>query len=80
MITFLNGADHVTDHVLITWLSCTDDVPQEGISKELRRHESCNLQAIIMDFSSDESCGSAGNSQADEQTGITQLSWQLSSR
>jgi hypothetical protein len=26
MITCLIGADHVTDHVLIPWLSCTDHV------------------------------------------------------
>ena len=76
MITCLNGVDHVTDHVLITWLSCTDDVPQKAISKELSRHESRNQQAIIMDLSCDESFCSAGNNQADEQAGITQLSWQ----
>ena len=80
MITCLIGADHVTDHVLIPWLSCTDDVTQEAINKELRRHESCNQQAIIMDFSCDESCGTAGNNQAAEKAGITRLSWQFSSR
>ena len=66
----------MTDHVLITWLSCTEDVTQEAIIKELRRHESCNQQAIIMDFRCDESCGTAGNFQVDEQAGITQLNWQ----
>ena len=76
MITCLNGADQFTDHVLIMWLSYTDDVPQEAIIKELRRQESCKLQAIIMDFSCDESCGTAGNFQVDEQAGITQLNWQ----
>ncbi|SBO33831.1 hypothetical protein ANAPC3_01375 [Anaplasma phagocytophilum] len=65
MITCLIGADHVTDHVLIPWLSCTEDVTQ---------------QAIIMDFSCDESCGTAGNNQAAEKAGITRLSWQFSSR
>ena len=80
MITCLIGADHVTDHVLIPWLSCTEDVTQEAIIKELRRHESCNQQAIIMQLSCDESCCSAGNNQAAEQAGITKLSWQLSSR
>ena len=80
MITCLIGADHVTDHVLIPWLSCTEDVTQEAIIKELRRHESCNQQAIIMDFSCDESCGTAVNNQAAEKAGITRLIWQFSSR
>ena len=80
MITCLNGADQFTDHVLITWLSYTDDVPQEAIIKELRRQESCKLQAIIMDFSCDKLRGSAGNNQAAEKAGIKQLSWQCSSR
>ena len=79
MITFLNGADHVTDHVLIRWPSCTDDVPQEAIIKELSTHESRNQQAIIMDLSYGESCCSAVNDHADEQAEIMQLSWQLSS-
>ena len=79
MITGLNGADHVTDHELIPWLSCTDDVPQEAIIKELSRHESQNQQAIIKNLSCDESCCSAGNNQADEQAGIMQLNWKLSS-
>ena len=48
MISCLNGADHVTDHEVITWLSCPDDVPQEALTKELNRHESRNQQAIIM--------------------------------
>ena len=76
MITRLNGADHVTDHEQITWLSCSDDMPQEAITKELSRHESRNHQAIIMVLSFDESCCSASNHQADEQPEITQLSWQ----
>ena len=80
MIKFLNGAEHVTDHALITWLSFTEHVPQEEILKELSRHESRNQQAINMDLSCDESCCSAGNTQAAEQAGITQHSWQLSSR
>ena len=80
MITRLNGADHVTDHALTTWLSCTDDVPQEAIIKELSGHESRNQQAIVIDLSCDESCCSAGNNQAAEQAGITQHSWKLSSR
>ena len=62
----LNVADHVTNQELITWLSCTDDVPQEAITKELSRHESRNQQAIIMDLSCDESCCSAGSHQAAE--------------
>ena len=76
----MNGTDHVTDHALITWLSCTDDVPQEAIIKDLSRHESRNQQAIIMELSCDESCCSTGNNQAAQQAGITQFSWQLSSR
>ena len=35
---------------------------------------------IIMEISCEESCCSAGNNQAAEQAGITQHSWQLSSR
>ena len=66
MISGLNGADHVTNQELITWLSCTDDVPQEAITKELSRHESRNQQAIIMDLRCDESCCSAGDHQAAE--------------
>ena len=80
MITCLNGTDHITDHVLITWLSCTDDVPQEAIIKEASRHESRNQEAIIMELSWDESWCYAGNNQAAEQAGFTQLSWQLSSK
>ena len=80
MITCPNGTDHVNDHALITWLSCTDDVPQEAIIKELSRQKSRNQQAIIMELSYDESCCSDGNNQAAEQAGITQHSWQLSSR
>ena len=91
MITYPNGADHVTDHALITCLSCTDDVPHEAIIKELSSHESRNQRAKIMDFICDESCNSlaiikqlsrqeshdsAECCQADEQAGITQLSWQ----
>ena len=64
---------------MITWLSCTRDVPQEAITKELSRHESRNQQAIIMDLRCDESCCSAGNHQAAEQAGIRPLSWQFSS-
>ena len=85
----------MTDHALITWLSCTDEVPQEEIIKELSRHESHNQQSIIMDLSLGNhaallaiiiqmsrhvSCSSHGNYQADEQAGITQLSGQFSSR
>ena len=66
MISGLNGADHVTNQELIMWLSGTDDVPQEAITKELRKHESRNQQAIIMDLSCDESCCSDGNHQAAE--------------
>ena len=91
MITCLNGADHMPNHALITWLSCTDELPQEAIIKELSRHESCNQQPIFMDLSLgnhaallaiikqlrwQESHGSSVNCQADEQAGITQLSWQ----
>ena len=43
MITCLNAADHVSDHVLITWLSYTDDVLQEAIIKGLSRPESGSL-------------------------------------
>ena len=64
----------MTNHALITWLSYTDDVHQEAIFKELNRHESRNQQAIIMDFSCDEACCSAGNNQAAEHAGITRLS------
>ncbi|CAD7011254.1 unnamed protein product [Ceratitis capitata] len=74
------GADHVTDHALISLLSYTDHVPLEAINKELSRHESNSQQAIIMELSCEESCCSAGNNQAAEQAGITQHSWQLSSR
>ena len=42
--------------------------------------ESHSQQAIIMELSCEESCCSAGNNQAAEQAGITQHSWQLSSR
>ena len=77
----------MTDHELIKWLSCTDDVPQEAITKELSRHESwfsavmnhAAQLAIIRQMNSQESDGSAGNCQADEQAGTTQLRWQLSS-
>ena len=61
-------------------LSYTDHVPLEAINKELSRHESNSQQAIIMELSCEESCCSAGNNQAAEQAGITQHSWQLSSR
>ena len=94
VVTCLNGAVHVTNHVLITWLSCTDDVPQEAIIKELSRHESRNQQAImdlswgnhaaqlaiIKQLRRQTSHGSAGNFHADVQAGITQFSWQLTSR
>ena len=50
------------------------------IKKELSRHESNSQLAIIMELSCEESCCSAGNNQAAEQAGITQHSWQLSSR
>jgi len=36
--------------------------------------------AIVKQMSRQESRSSAGNNQADDQAGITQLSWQLSSR
>ena len=48
----------------------TEHGPQEAILKELSRHEPRNQQAISMELSSDESCCSAGNNQADEQAGI----------
>ena len=85
----------MTDHALVTWLSCTDDVPQEAIIKELNRQESRIQQeeswslavtnpaaqlAIIKHLSRQESHNSAGNCQADEQAGISQLSWQSSNR
>ena len=57
----------------------TEQGPQEAILKELSRHEPRN-QAISMELNSDESCCSTGNNQARDQAGITQLSWQLSSR
>ena len=60
--------------------SYTDHVPLESINKELSRHKSNSHQAIIMELSCEESCCSAGNNQAAEQAGITQHSWQLSSR
>ena len=53
---------------------------QEAILKELSRHEPRNQQAISIELSRDESCCSTGNNQARDQAGITQLSWQLSSR
>ncbi|SBO33987.1 hypothetical protein ANAPC4_01424 [Anaplasma phagocytophilum] len=55
-------------------LSYTDPVPLKAIYKELSRHESNTQQAIIMELSCEKSCCSAGNNQADEQAGITQLS------
>ena len=58
----------------------TEQGPQEAILKELSRHEPRNKQAISMELSSDESCCSTGNNQARDQAGITQLSWQMSSR
>ena len=58
----------------------TEQGPQEAILKELSKHEPRNQQAISMELSSDESCCSTGNNQARDQAGITQLSWQLSSR
>ena len=58
----------------------TEQGPQEEILKELSRNEPRNQQAISMELSSDESCCSTGNNQARDQAGITQLSWQLSSR
>ena len=51
-------------------MSHTDHVPLEAINKELSRHESNSQQAIIMELSCEESCCSAGNNQAAEQTGI----------
>ena len=59
VFTCLNGTDHMTDHALTTWLSCTDDVPQEAITKELCRHESRST---------------AGNNQGAEQAVMTWLS------
>ena len=54
--------------------------PQEAIIKDLSRQEPRNQQALSMELSSDASCCSTGNNQARDQAGITQLSWQLSSR
>ena len=62
------------------FFTSTDHVPLEAINKELSRHESNSQQARIMELSCEESCCSAGNNQAAEQAGITQHSWQLSSR
>ena len=64
----------MTDQELVTWLSCTDDVPQEAIIKEMNRQELRIQQAIIMELRCDESCCSSGNYQAAEQAGITRLS------
>ena len=61
-------------------LSYTDHVPREAINKKLIRYESKSQQAMIMELRYEESCCSAGNNQAAEQAGITQHSWQLSSR
>ena len=47
-------------------------MPLEAINKELNRHESNSQQAIIMELRCEESCCSAGNNQAAEQTVITQ--------
>src|SRR5574340_1131203 len=58
----------------------TEQGPQEAIFKELSRHEPRNQQAKSMELSSHGSCYSTGNNQAGDQAGITQLSWQLSSR
>ena len=58
----------------------TEQGPQEAIIKEISSQEPRNKQAISMELSSDESCCSTGNNQARDQAGITQLSWQLSSR
>src|SRR5574337_864460 len=49
-------------------LSYTDHVPLEAINKELSRHESNSQQAIIMELSCEESCWSAGNNQAAQQS------------
>ena len=54
--------------------------PQGAILTELSRPEPRKQQARSMELSSDESCCSPGNNQAGDQAGITQLSWQLSSR
>ena len=75
--------DDVAVRALITCLSgsvATEQGPQEAILKERSRHEPRNQQAISMELISDESCRSTGNNQARDQAGITQLSWQLSSR
>ena len=63
MITCLNGTDHVNDHALITWLSCTDDVPQEAIFKCTGRNHTAQL-AIIKQMRRQETRSSAGNCQA----------------
>ena len=52
----MRGADHVTAHVLIRELSNMDHVPKQARMKQLSRHESC---------------GPAGDYQADEQALIT---------
>ena len=77
----------MTSLLRIPWISwggprqvAPEQGPQEAILKELSRHEPGNQQAISMELSSDESCCSTGNNQAGDQAGITQLSWQLSSR
>ena len=44
------------------------------------RNTNTRSQDYIMELSCEESCCSAGNNQAAEQAGITQHSWQLSSR
>ena len=58
----------------------TEQGPQEAILKELSRHEPRNQQAISKKLSSDDSRCSKGNNQARDLAGITQLSWQFSSR
>ena len=56
------------------------DVVQKSALYTKITNESNSQQAVIMELSGEESCCSAGNNQAAEQAGITQHSWQLSSR
>ena len=48
--------------------------------KQMSRHLSCGSVFIIKQMNWQVSRGSAGHSQADEQAGVTRLSWRISSR
>ena len=73
MTTFVQALEKSLKQDLVVQEDCCE-------MSALHRHESNSQQAIIMELSCEESCCSAGNNQAAEQAGITQHSWQLSSR